>query len=94
MKISRRKNNSPAKNATMAATKSRATGTEVSKSAKAPRNSVAITAQTSSAVTVQSVMARPMSRALAVDHESLRPCRAGRLLDIFVVRCGMAHMRL
>src|SRR6266576_2101455 len=61
MKISRRKNNSPAKNATMAATKNRATGIDASKLANAPRNSVAITVQTSIAVTVQSVMARLIS---------------------------------
>src|SRR5439155_7568635 len=61
MKISRRKNTRPAKNATMAATKNKATGTDASKLAKAARNRVAITVQTSKAVTVQSVMARPIS---------------------------------
>src|SRR6059036_3435462 len=56
MKISRRNNNKPPKKATMAATKKSATGTEASKPTKAPTNSVAMTAHTNSAVTVQSVI--------------------------------------
>ncbi len=63
MKISRRNDNKPPKKATMAATKKSATGTEASKPTKAPTNSVAMTAHTNSAVTVQSVIARLMSRA-------------------------------
>ncbi len=43
--------------AIMAATKSGATGTEVSKRPKAPTKSVAMTAHTSSAVTVQRMIA-------------------------------------
>src|SRR5207247_10018238 len=63
MKISRRNDHKPPKKATMAATKKSATGTEASKPTKAPTNRVAMTAHTNSAVTVQSVIARLMSRA-------------------------------
>src|SRR5882672_11938603 len=63
IRISRRKVSRPMKKDSIAMTKRMATGNEASNPIEAPRKRTAITAHTSSAVIVQSVIARPASLA-------------------------------